>query len=363
MAEITRHPRHKVEKLEWSDNSWTGNAFRLWELIFWRRTGIRPEASVAAHKLSRPSDSSGCSVCRFLRRAVFFEDAYGQHDTMYVYTFHSWETFFMHGEYLFRRFLSGKWLPSFSRVRIHIPMLAHPGGFMTPASPYLFAIAFDAANSGTTTGAASITISLTVGAGSNRALVSCIFNDGYSVTGFTYAGSSTGVVDEGEMVGSPVNTSYARSMFAPASGTNDLVVSKTGNSTWNVTVASYSGVDQTDVLEAAGTVSIQSGAASVTGSVTTVTDNAWAVGLCTTDETSAIAAGTDTTLRDSETGTTQGSVAILDSNGVVTPAGSRSLACSRSGNGIYIQVFSMKPAAAAGGAAVVHATLLTLGVG
>lgn len=268
----------------------------------------------------------------------------------------------MHTEHVLRMFLRGGWLPSFSHVRVHVPMLAHPGGFMTPASPYLFAIAFDAANSGTTTGAASITISLTVGSGSDRALVSNIFNDGYSVTGFTYAGSSTGATDEGSIDGSPYNTTFAYSMYNPTSGTNDLVVSKTGNSTWNVTVASYSGVDQTDVLEAGGTVVTNAGS-SVTGSVTTVTDNAWAVAMCATSTTSAIAAGADTTLRDSETGTSQGSVALLDSAAAVTPAGARSLICTRSGNQIYIKVFSLKPAVAAAAAGRVPPLFMLLGVG
>src|SRR5579872_3571373 len=43
---LTGKDRHLPE-IVWSDNSWVHNIFRVFEMIFWRRDGIRAESSVA----------------------------------------------------------------------------------------------------------------------------------------------------------------------------------------------------------------------------------------------------------------------------------------------------------------------------
>lgn len=44
LATLTNHPRYLPE-IVWSDKSWTHNVFRVYELIFFRRVGIRKEAT------------------------------------------------------------------------------------------------------------------------------------------------------------------------------------------------------------------------------------------------------------------------------------------------------------------------------
>src|SRR5205085_12355012 len=46
MAVVTGAPRY-VTDVEWSSKSWTHNVFRLYELSFGRRWGIRPELTSA----------------------------------------------------------------------------------------------------------------------------------------------------------------------------------------------------------------------------------------------------------------------------------------------------------------------------
>src|SRR5690349_16076088 len=44
LAILTNHPRY-LPKIEWANDSCVHNIFRLYELIFWRRVGIRAELS------------------------------------------------------------------------------------------------------------------------------------------------------------------------------------------------------------------------------------------------------------------------------------------------------------------------------
>lgn len=119
LALLTLHDRYFPE-IEWSENSWTHNAFRTYEMLFGRRVGIRPEMTVQA-----VSDENGLHV---------------------TYACHSWEAVFALTETYIRETLASL---KFQPIRIYIPVLMTPQGFPMIASPYIFAIAHDvSANSG-----------------------------------------------------------------------------------------------------------------------------------------------------------------------------------------------------------------------
>lgn len=113
LATITRRNRYKVD-IQWSEHSYIYNLFRIYELIFWRREGIRPEMS-----------------------ACVYEDDHGVSKTLY--SFHSWEAVCVHLEQTVRSFFK---IPKFKFVKIYIPQFA-PIGVPFSKTPYLFAIAFD----------------------------------------------------------------------------------------------------------------------------------------------------------------------------------------------------------------------------
>lgn len=112
------------------------------------------------------------------------------------------------------------------------------------------AIALDSTSTGQAAGAATLTISHTVGSGSNRALVVLVHTIGGDLM------SSGTVTYGGVSMGSPVlaaasaNT-YAFVLVAPASGTANIVITFNGGDTYaNAVAASFSGVDQSTPVSA-----------------------------------------------------------------------------------------------------------------
>lgn len=118
MVVFTRQDRYLPE-IEWSRNSWTHNVFRLYELLFWRKVGVKPE--ISSYAVVKNGQVVSVS-----------------------YVVHSFESVFALTEQYIREFLSSFKLKPF---RIYIPQLITPSGFPVPTSPYLFAIAFDASAS------------------------------------------------------------------------------------------------------------------------------------------------------------------------------------------------------------------------
>ena len=115
LEKITGKPRYSPE-IKWSSNSWTHNVFRVYEMIFGRKYGIRAELS------SIPFENKTLYYC------------------------HSWESVFALTETKVRELLKGL-VPKISLV--YVPQLQTTNGFNLPLSnsPYLFAIAFDAVSS------------------------------------------------------------------------------------------------------------------------------------------------------------------------------------------------------------------------
>jgi len=160
MILLTRKNRYLPE-IEWSSKSWTHNIFRLYEMLFWRKEGIRREVS-----------SYG-----------FVEDG-----VAYQYQFaHSLEASLAIPEELFREWVKNLFRPI--RAKIWIPQFAPVGGF-SPQMPYLFAIARNTSTASANNTAFPITVAHTI-TGSNTYLAAGIDNESADgVTGVTMNGVS-----------------------------------------------------------------------------------------------------------------------------------------------------------------------------
>lgn len=197
LAFITRKKRYKVTvgvDFDWSQNSLTHNIFRFFELIFWRRKGIRLEST---------------SVISENGQLIQFS--------------HTWEAAIATIETQIRSALSFK----FKKFRIFIPVLSTPTGISIPTSPYLFAVAFDAvasaANAGVLLG--SLTYShtctgsnLTLGLGDtvNSVPTPTVSSATYNAVGMTQINN----------VQNDANTnSYQHYLYAPSTGANNVVIS------------------------------------------------------------------------------------------------------------------------------------------
>lgn len=175
------------------------------------------------------------------------------------------------------------------------------------------AIARDA-NSTATLGASPRTGNHTV-SGSNTTLwLGSKGASGYS-TGATYNGvSMTRIADNTSGVGE-----YNLSLFYlinPSTGTNTVSVSvASGNVGW--TSESYTGCDQTTQPDNSFTNNTASATTTITTNHTTVTDNAWVIGYYSSSA-NTLTASTGVNFLIAQIN----NVALGDSNGAVTPAGS-----------------------------------------
>lgn len=252
LAFITGKDRY-FPAIEWSHNSWTHNVFRVYELIFGREAGIRFESATI-----REFDGS---------TSVFFG---------------TFEAALAHLESVIR-----SRVPRLSIVKVYIPALsfAYPGGMpQSPSStPYLFAIAFNAATA--TSGysqSTGFTLSHTT-SGSDRAVVGLLQLGGstpatqYTSVAMTYAGNSM----TGNSGADITNTNRRSMTFArlnATTGANNLATSWGGGGTEARLLAlSYTGVHQTTGLDAWGENSASSGT-TLTVSTTTTVDQCCLVG-------------------------------------------------------------------------------------
>jgi hypothetical protein len=175
----------------------------------------------------------------------------------------------------------------------------------------------------------SITLS-----GSNRYLACNILEQGDTITGFTYGGTSLALqmtLSTNNVATGDVQHFYG--LANPASGANNLVVTYTGAATIIIDCSSYTGAQQTNTLEATSTATGAAG--STVGSVTTLTDNDWLIGYGRAS--SAITAGSNTNIV-----TNNSSRDFIDSGGPQSPAGSWSLNFTTSGQW-GILVGALKP--------------------
>lgn len=301
LVAITGHQRY-LPKIEWSNKLWTHNVFRFYELIFWRRFGIRHEMTTLLE------------------------------NGRITHTCHSLESIFVLSEQYLREFFATLKLKPF---KIYIPILQTPQGIPLFASPYLFAIAYD--NSiDVSINPASNTVAYTC-SGSNRYLmVGTLKQSSRYFTSVTYSG--TGMTEIGTKQFYTAASEYVQtwSLLNPASGSNNIVGTDTGAGTVGIIAASYTGVD-TSALDTSNIASSAT-ATNITNTMTTTADNCWLVGYFRFAGT--ITAGSNTTLRRSASNINMG-----DTNAAQTPAGSHSIAGTHNPTNdfVYIGGVAIKP--------------------
>lgn len=214
-------------------------------------------------------------------------------------------------------------------------MEGSPRGFKMP-------IAFDAASSGNTGSAASLTIAHTV-TGSNTILWvgAETVHTADHITGVTYNGIAMTRIGGLQAGGSTNVWSYLYMLVAPASGANNVIISVSPDVPIKANCASYSGALQTGQPDASGTNSATTGT-SLSKAITTIADNCWLVSTIVND--AGVNTAGSNTLKRADGGT---ETAIGDSDASMTPPGSFSQAWTFPSAKSAMCVASMSPAPAA----------------
>ncbi len=290
-------PRVGVD-FEWSNKSWTHNAFRVYELIFGRQQGIRVESTSGV-------DENG---------------------TLWV-IMHTFEATVAYTETFLRNAFA---LPKFRFVKVYLPVLA-PVGFGVPTrTPYLFAIAFDTTANGTAGAASSVTYSHT-NTGSNLTLT--IEGCQNNVSRATSSSATYNAVSATQIV---TNSNAAQNTWMdilalanPATGANNVVWTQAGGGT-GVGAFSMSLTGTAASPIGASAASTYTGATSKSQAVTTTAANSWIVDNLQCNGSSRTATGSGQTIRSNITGV--GGNGFAGSTTTTTTTGSYTVSYSWTGN-------------------------------
>lgn len=286
IVKITRFPRQKIN-VEWSKNSWVHNFFRAYELIFWRRFGIRAEASTYQ-----------------------IQDRKGK-NLKTIHVFFTWEALLAHIEGVIRGSI-----PVIIPERVWIPSLITPTGFPLRIPNFVFSIATDATCMSTGGSATSRTVSHTC-SGSNRILIINTWIVGIDAT-ITGTYNSVTTTELAETGASESGKNYCHYLVAPDTGAHDIVMSRNNSGYIAVCAASYTGVKQTSPLS--GTHSQASTTTQSESNTVNITDaNSWVVGCVSENQHGTNqTAGAGTTQRVYDGGILDGG--IYDSGGATSAA-------------------------------------------
>lgn len=183
------------------------------------------------------------------------------------------------------------------------------------------AIAIDAANNGTAgSGITNVTYSQTC-TGTNLILFVGVRSDTLP-TSVTYNGVSLTNINGANAYG--VNTVSLWYLVNPAIGAHTVSVTITSSGTIQSVCCSYTGASQTGVPDSQNTNSV-TGTNTITTSTTTIANNSWVVGMVGDNGAGVLSASTGATQRARIAGGNGNSNMLVDTNGVVTPAGSKSM--------------------------------------
>lgn len=299
LAKATGAPRY-LPRIEWAkegEESWTHNVFRLYELVFYRRYGIRPEVSAAA--------------------------VWTREGLVIIHKFHTLEAAIAHGEGIARQALKA----AMSFELVALPRLVPAGANLSfgDRSPYLFAIANNASGTAAqSTVANTVTISIN-SSGSERIVCSQgggAWSSSGTITGVTHNAGALTLVDFTNPQGNTYQSGWYR--VAQSTGAQNLVTtaSSTGRVLVNAAVTAYTGVNQDNPISGTpgkGTATNTTLTVSTTPAVT----GCWVVGAGMVGA-NTITASTGITSR-SELDSANGSIIIGDSNGTVTGGASYSM--------------------------------------
>lgn len=179
------------------------------------------------------------------------------------------------------------------------------------------AIAFVASVDGGNNGGGSASHTFAVNATGGDFLVVGAFHNGTTEDSMaaTYNGVSMTEVNAG--IGA-AGVGYVKLFYLanPTSGSNNVVISKTGNAFIAGMTSLYSGVNSTGQPDAQTTNSA-TGTTGITTNLTTIANNCWTI-LWSANSAGLPVAGTGSTVRQASAN----GYGLFDSNGPVTPAGS-----------------------------------------
>lgn len=238
---ITSHPRY-IPKIEWSNELWTHNVFRVYEAIF----GLRSDY-VKPYMAAGP----GIQIPLCLEAQIVLT------------------------EIGIRHALKFKW--SSIRIVVNQQAMVTADGMVLPFSPYLFAVTFDAGGGGGAAGTSPRTWTH-VNTGSDLSLVIGVISTGVFADNSTAASynlvAATKRATQGD-ASTLIGTAAALWTLAnPATGSNTVSVTlSTGNGTgWSVSFTGAGGG-----FDAANTAYNTVSAASIPTTITTVAANTRAV--------------------------------------------------------------------------------------
>lgn len=202
------------------------------------------------------------------------------------------------------------------------------------------AIAFDSVTSNNSITATSLTYSHTCGTWSDRMLFVWVSSGGGDlITGVTYAGASMTQVWKIKQWAWAWFT-YLYALFAPATGANNIICSASSSTAWNSMATSYTGVTQSNTMDATASSAISWAALNFSTTLTTIANNCWSI--CYTINDTNIFASNSDTLRGTNIWWN-----IFDSNSAITPAGSKTMTQTVSWTGNWSVVMaSFSPAGA-----------------
>lgn len=304
---ITRKARYRPDII-WSSNSWVHNIFRVYELIFWRRYGIKAEMSSFGRWengkwITGQVAHSFEALCALIE--TYIRDLLKFHIQIPIKI----------------------WVPLFST---NIPT----------QSPFLFAIGFDTSTKGAQTSGLTLTIAHTC-TGSNLIILNGTVDTGFnlvtSVKYNTVALTQIGVAENDDTGNNGTVMLY--DLVAPATGANNMIITVSNSADQEAGFnASYSGAAQSGQPDShADNHQTGSTSTSFAQATTVVASNCWLVGVGSayraggpgTYGSSQTARQSDTTtLRSGDTGGV-----LADSNATVgTGSQSLTFTCANASN-------------------------------
>lgn len=296
---ITRKSRY-FPVIEWKRGHWVHNIFRVYEMIFGREYGVRPE--------------------------MHYSGTFRNGTLTSTYQFFTVEAFLAHVEGRIREFFKK---PQFEFKLVPFPVLATTVGMQKPI--FTYAIAFGAYEGKEGTGTSVASDSITVSGSDINGAVTIWAADNRTISSAEWNGSGlTGLTSSPQTNGGPSNV-YGYWKSAPTTGTITGTVSVSAN--WSVVCAYYTGCN-TSALDAQ-TVFANASTMSLTSALTTVDAGAWAIMMGRDNFGTTVTPSTNCTSRGEES---QGTF-LYDSNGT-TGGGSYSQTVTDT-NSAYISGFQL----------------------
>lgn len=312
--------------IEWSSNSWTHNAFRVYEMICGKRWGITTEAWTGEVSI----------------------EVNGRMRNVIVHEFFTFEATVAHFETNVREFLSK--IKNFDfefhlPYKLYIYKLQPIGGAPMEmgifGSPYAFAIAIDATTAvSATNGVSNKTFSHT-SSGSDRILWGA-----FGCSTSTLSSSSYNSVALTRAVQVNLQSSWSELWYlvANATGSNTVSITTAGSNSITGGVFTFTGASQTGVPDATHADASQTSATtSYSHSITTIADNCMIVMSGRANGGATLTAGTNTTVSQPEVAAM--GMFMTRSTNPITPAGSATLAMTSASQQFFSVVASFKPVA------------------